>query len=431
MELLGGGLAAFIGLHEGIAKRQPARDNFTTLTWIMLMTTFMIRFSRITRCRTIEVPDEQQGNRKQATAMKSHRLPRVSEVVRETAANAILFELKDPRVKNVTVTRAEVAADLQHAKVYVSVMGSEGSAAHDARPQELRRVSFKRNSPDRLTSRSVPHVTFVLDEGVKKSIEIARIIREEKRTPCRGPAAKTPQQKQAKVKSKKTRTSRKRKRGPTNRRWNWSPLNAGHHQQAATSHSREYGPSRRGIRSRDRGGIVAAWLLEELIFAICREGSTTERRATAAFERPAKAFVDWNEIRVSTVQEVADASTLAASRTAVWLDHRRAASGFRAELPPSTSATWRRRGSRTPRSKSRVTSTLEDLAAEEAQAKPRSKFRDSQQVNDFAVAWWCNARSAGTPSRWTHRPFACCNGSAWLKKWTSTTWNRSAAASNT
>ena len=57
--------------------------------------------------------------------MKSHRLARVSEVVRETAANAILFELKDPRVKGVTVTRAEVSADLQHAKVFVSVMGSE------------------------------------------------------------------------------------------------------------------------------------------------------------------------------------------------------------------------------------------------------------------------------------------------------------------
>ena len=42
-----------------------------------------------------------------------------------SSATTILFELKDPRVKNVTVTRAEVSADLQHAKVYVSVMGSE------------------------------------------------------------------------------------------------------------------------------------------------------------------------------------------------------------------------------------------------------------------------------------------------------------------
>jgi endonuclease-3 len=47
-------------------------------------------------------------------------------------------------------------------------------------------------------------------------------------------------------------------------------------------------------------------LLEELIYAICREGSTTAE-ADAAFERLKKSFVDWNEIRVSTVQEVADA----------------------------------------------------------------------------------------------------------------------------
>jgi ribosome-binding factor A len=111
--------------------------------------------------------------------MKSHRLARVSEVVRETAANAILFEMKDPRVKGVTVTRAEVTADLQHAKVFVSVMGSE-------RDQQLAMHGLKSAAgfvqtkiADRLTSRYVPHVTFVLDEGVKKSIEIARIIREE------------------------------------------------------------------------------------------------------------------------------------------------------------------------------------------------------------------------------------------------------------
>jgi ribosome-binding factor A len=111
--------------------------------------------------------------------MKSHRLARVSEVVRETAANAILFDLKDPRVKGVTVTRAEVSADLQHAKVFVSIMGSE-------REQQLTMHGLKSAAgfiqtklADRLTSRYVPHVTFVIDEGVKKSIEIAKIIREE------------------------------------------------------------------------------------------------------------------------------------------------------------------------------------------------------------------------------------------------------------
>lgn len=110
--------------------------------------------------------------------MKTHRLARVSEVVREVAASTILFDLKDPRVKNVTVTRAEVSADLQHAKVFVSVMGSE-------KEQQLTMYGLKSAAgyvqtkvADRLTSRYVPHITFVLDEGVKKSIEIARLIRE-------------------------------------------------------------------------------------------------------------------------------------------------------------------------------------------------------------------------------------------------------------
>src|SRR5437762_8938702 len=105
--------------------------------------------------------------------MKSHRLARVNEVIRETAANAILFELKDPRVKNVTVTRAEVSADLQHAKVFVSVMGSEKEQKLTLHGLESAAGFVQSKLAKRLTTRYIPHVTFVLDEGVKKSIEIA------------------------------------------------------------------------------------------------------------------------------------------------------------------------------------------------------------------------------------------------------------------
>src|SRR5882672_2257970 len=56
--------------------------------------------------------------------MKHHRLARVREVIREVASQTILFDMKDPRVKGVTVTRADVTGDLQHAKIYVSIMGT-------------------------------------------------------------------------------------------------------------------------------------------------------------------------------------------------------------------------------------------------------------------------------------------------------------------
>ena len=111
--------------------------------------------------------------------MKSHRLARVSEVVREVAASTILFNIKDPRVKNVTVTRAEVSADLQHAKIYVSVMGTEAEQKLTMHGLKSAAGYVQTQVAERLTTRFVPHVIFVLDDGVKKSVEMSRLIREE------------------------------------------------------------------------------------------------------------------------------------------------------------------------------------------------------------------------------------------------------------
>ena len=47
-------------------------------------------------------------------------------------------------------------------------------------------------------------------------------------------------------------------------------------------------------------------VLEELIYAACREGAT-HADADRAYATLRKSFIDWNEVRVSTVQEVADA----------------------------------------------------------------------------------------------------------------------------
>jgi ribosome-binding factor A len=110
--------------------------------------------------------------------MKKHRLERVAEVVREVAAETILFELRDPRVKMVTVTRAEVSGDLQHAKVYVSVMGSEREAQLTLHGLTSAAGFVQKKLADRLTTRYVPAISFVLDKGVKNALEVARLLRE-------------------------------------------------------------------------------------------------------------------------------------------------------------------------------------------------------------------------------------------------------------
>lgn len=111
--------------------------------------------------------------------MKSHRLARIGEVIREVASTTILFELKDPRVKGVTVTRTEVSGDLQHAKVFISVMGTEKQQQLAMYGLEHAAGFIQSKVAKQLATRFVPVIQFVLDHGIKKSVEISRILAEE------------------------------------------------------------------------------------------------------------------------------------------------------------------------------------------------------------------------------------------------------------
>src|SRR5471030_2917104 len=104
--------------------------------------------------------------------MKTHRKARVAEVIREVAAETILFELSDPRIKMVTVTRAEVSGDLQHAKVHVSIMGSEAEQKMTLRAMQHAAGFIQARLAKRLQTRFTPVLTFVMDRGVKNSIEL-------------------------------------------------------------------------------------------------------------------------------------------------------------------------------------------------------------------------------------------------------------------
>ena len=110
--------------------------------------------------------------------MKPHRLARVAEVIREVASETILFELRDPRVKGVTVTRTEVSGDLQHAKVFVSVMGTSAEQKLCLHGLGHAAGFIQSKLASRLKTRFTPVINFVLDQGVKRSIEVSRLINE-------------------------------------------------------------------------------------------------------------------------------------------------------------------------------------------------------------------------------------------------------------
>lgn len=110
--------------------------------------------------------------------MTSRRVLKVAEAIREVVGMSILTELQDPRIENVTVTRVEVASDLRTAKVHVSVMGDESQqqlALHGLKNA----AGFLQNKVgNRVDTRYTPKLRFVLDKGVKNSLEVTRILRE-------------------------------------------------------------------------------------------------------------------------------------------------------------------------------------------------------------------------------------------------------------
>jgi ribosome-binding factor A len=108
----------------------------------------------------------------------SRRVRKVAEAIREVVSMAILVDLKDPRVSDVTVTYVEVAADLRSAKVHVSVMGDDAKQKLCLRGLQHASGYLQKKISDRLETRYTPRLFFQLDQGVKKSIEISQILSE-------------------------------------------------------------------------------------------------------------------------------------------------------------------------------------------------------------------------------------------------------------
>jgi ribosome-binding factor A len=107
----------------------------------------------------------------------SDRMRRVNEAVREVVSEG-LGDLKDPRIGFVTVTGVETSPDLRHARVFVSVLGSEAkrkrtltglTAAHGVLQARLARE---------LRMKRTPQLAFEYDPTVERGVRMTQLIDE-------------------------------------------------------------------------------------------------------------------------------------------------------------------------------------------------------------------------------------------------------------
>ena len=109
--------------------------------------------------------------------MTTRRTEKVAEAIRQVVSTAILFGLRDPRVQNVTILRVETPIDLRTSKIYVSVLGDEKTQRLTMKGLDAARGYLQSKIAEELDLRFTPVLTFILDQGVKKSIEASRLLR--------------------------------------------------------------------------------------------------------------------------------------------------------------------------------------------------------------------------------------------------------------
>ncbi len=111
--------------------------------------------------------------------MSGRRPERLAEQIREEVSLILAGEVEDPRVGFVTVTDAKVTPDLRHAKIFVSVLGSDAEIAESLKALNHASGYVRSQLGAVLRIRRVPDLHFVHDDTVRTATRIEEILSEE------------------------------------------------------------------------------------------------------------------------------------------------------------------------------------------------------------------------------------------------------------
>jgi ribosome-binding factor A len=102
---------------------------------------------------------------------------RVNEAVREVVSEAV-GELKDPRIGFVTVTGVKTSSDLRHARVFVSVLGSEAKRTKTLDGLAAAHGVLQARVARELRLKRTPQLAFEYDPTVERGVRMTQLIDE-------------------------------------------------------------------------------------------------------------------------------------------------------------------------------------------------------------------------------------------------------------
>lgn len=108
--------------------------------------------------------------------MESRRPQRVADLLLHEIAAILQKDVKDPRLRLVTLTRVVVSPDLRVARVYYSFLGGEADREQVPRGLKSAGSFIRREVGHRLRLRNVPELRFFYDEALEKGFRVQEIL---------------------------------------------------------------------------------------------------------------------------------------------------------------------------------------------------------------------------------------------------------------
>ena len=108
----------------------------------------------------------------------SRRLSRVEEACKEELAEILQREIKDPRVGFVTITEVKLTADLRHARVFLSIFGSEHESEQSLEGLESARGYLRSQLGKHLRLKYLPEIEFVHEHVAEDALKLDKLMKQ-------------------------------------------------------------------------------------------------------------------------------------------------------------------------------------------------------------------------------------------------------------
>lgn len=112
--------------------------------------------------------------------MEYQRADRVGELIQEVVAELLRRDIRDPRLRAVTLTGVKVSRDLRHARVYFNLLGDQGDRGEVLAAFKGATGYIRSKVGKELNLRFVPAIEFSYDDSEDEAQRIDQLLKQVK-----------------------------------------------------------------------------------------------------------------------------------------------------------------------------------------------------------------------------------------------------------